>query len=125
MTAARGTSTRQMYAFTDSHPNGFANLNVLNVLINRSLDGGKACYLACAQAANQPYLVVDRRVDYGLLPLWPPTNVANSQYRIHGESSSFVRAGSLVTLNLDIEFFSQSFGRNSTWLVMGTLDAQW
>ena len=38
LSPTRGTAPRQMYTFTTSHPNGFANLNVLNVLINRSLD---------------------------------------------------------------------------------------
>src|SRR5262245_56290811 len=49
----------QTYTFTFSDPNGYQDLSVVNVLINRFLDGRNGCYLAYSRPNNVLYLVND------------------------------------------------------------------
>ena len=45
--------------FTFSDPDGFQDLDVVNILINNFLDGRNACYLAYSRSAGVLYLVND------------------------------------------------------------------
>jgi len=49
---SRGTGTGPaQFTFTFSDTNGFADLGVENILVNGSLDGGHACYVAVSRRA--------------------------------------------------------------------------
>ena len=54
---AAGSGYSQSMAFTFTEVGGFAQLSVLNILINNALDGSQACYLAYNRAQNVVYLV--------------------------------------------------------------------
>ncbi len=99
-----GKDSKHVYRFT--HPAGFASLNVVNVLINTALDGGRACYIAYSRPAGVLYLVDDAGPDAGLAALTLGSNatVSNSQCTIHGADSSAVGSGNQLTLTLRIEF---------------------
>lgn len=130
VTGASGTVTA---TFTDS--DGFADLNVVNLLINTGLDGGGACYLAYVRPANAIYLVTD--AGDGLLPAVTPGSVgmaANSQCSVLGSGSSVTTSGNSLTLTLNLSMSTPAFqgarivygaardlsGTNSGWQAIGT-----
>lgn len=101
--------------FRFRHPAGFASLDVVNVLINTSLDGGKACYVAYSRAADVLYVVDDAGPTAGLgalivgvLIIGSNGSVANSQCTIYGAESSALMTGNELSLTLRIEY-SRSF----------------
>jgi len=131
--AVNATSATLTAVFSDSQ--GFADLNVLNVLINNALDGRNACYLAYARPANTIYLVTD--AGDGLLPGVVPGGTglaANSQCSVLATGSSVTVAGNLLTLNLNLSMSTPSFrgsrivytaardiaGNNSGWQATAT-----
>jgi len=128
-----GTSGTVSATFTDS--DGFADLNVVNLLINTGLDGGGACYLAYARSANAIYLVTD--AGDGLLPGVTPGSAgmaANSQCSVLGSGSVVSAAGNSLTLTLNLSMSTPAFrgarviyaaardlaGNNSGWQAIGT-----
>lgn len=141
LSPTRSTALRQTYSTVFTHPAGISNFNVLNILINSALDGGRACFLAYVQAAGELYLVNDVGDDL-IGPLtWTsstPASIANSQCRIHRSTSNVATTSTTVTLNLDIELFSHTMGgnrifyaaardtanNNSGWQIMGTVNGQ-
>jgi hypothetical protein len=108
--------SRFLFRFT--HPAGFDNLDVVNVLINSALDGGGACYLAYSRAANVLYLVNDAGPDAGLsaLVLGSNASVANSQCRVYGAESSALVTGNELSLTVRIEFLAAFAGYKAIFL---------
>jgi sugar lactone lactonase YvrE len=123
MTPARSASTGQTYTFTFTDTNGYADLAVLDVLINNSLDGIAACYVAFAptSATSGELYLVDDAGDGGYAsgsPIALPSSstLENSQCTINGSGSSVTATGSTLTLNLAIAF-SASFTGNQVFYV--------
>ena len=130
---AAGSGLTASFQFQFSHPAGYQNLGVVNVLINQYLDGRQACYIAFAVASNVLYLVPDS--GGGLLPgmvLNGSGSTANSQCSIAGAGSSASASGNTLSLTLNITFSSSfggnkvvyaaagdSLGANTGWNVMG------
>ena len=128
-----GISNTFVFRFDD--PSGFQNLGVVNALLNRSLDGRRACYIAYSQPTRTLFLVNDDGPDSGLsagLVLGGTNSVSNSQCQINGAGSSAVGSGNTLTLSLNITFrpaFSGNqvvylaardvAGNNSGWSTMG------
>ncbi|SPF45636.1 exported hypothetical protein [Candidatus Sulfopaludibacter sp. SbA4] len=132
-TPAAATGTAQTYSLQIGEASGWQDIDVVNVLINRSLDGRQACYLAYSQT-NMLYLVNDN--GDGLLPGMPLNGsgtLANSQCVVTGAGSSAVGSGNTLTLTLNISFTSALAGDrvvyaaartltlNSGWQTMGVL----
>lgn len=131
--SSTGISNTFLFRFDD--PNGFQNLGVVNALLNRSLDGGRACYIAYSQPTRTLFLVNDDGPNSGLsagLVLGGANSVSNSQCQINGAGSSAVGSGNTLTLAINITFrpaFSGSqvvylaardiAGNNSGWSTMG------
>jgi len=125
------------YTFTFTDPNGFANLGVVNVLINHSLNGNQACYVAYSRAQDLLYLVND--AGNGLLPPLSLgsalTNIQNSQCTIYGGGTSANGNANTLTLNLQVGFGAGFTGNkviyaaarsnsdisNSGWQAVGTV----
>ncbi len=108
-----GIGTNQTLTFKFSHALGFAELGILNVLINRALDGGNACYIAFSQPAGLLFLVANGGPEAGLsapLVLGSAGSVSNNQCTIQGSGSSVVGAGNSLTLTLNISFSSAFTG---------------
>jgi hypothetical protein len=118
---ARSATTGQTFTFTFTDTNGYADLAVVNVLTNNSLDGIGACYLAFAPTgatSGQLYLVDDAG-DGGYIagsPISVPSNstLQNSQCTISAGGSSVSASGNTLTLNLAITF-SSSFAGNQVF----------
>ena len=111
-----GADSKHVFRFSD--PAGFANLNVVNVLINTALDGGRACYIAYSRPAGVLYLVDDSGPDAGVsaLTLGSNATVSNSQCTIHGADSSAVGSGNQLTLTLRIVFKPAFSGYRAVYL---------
>ncbi len=104
-----GFGFNQTLTFRFDNPTGFANLGVVNVLLNRALDGGNACYIAYSQPAGILFLVNDAGPDAGLsapLVLGSTGMVSNSQCAIRGTGSSAIGSGNTLTLALNMSFAS-------------------
>ncbi len=120
--SAPNRRTFRITAYDQSHP--FA-LGIVNVLINSALDGGRACYLAYSYPAGVLYLVNDQGPESGLsapLVLGAPGEVANSQCRIHGATSSAVRISAGLQLTLDISFTPAFTGSKVIYSAARTVD---
>ena len=136
-----GSAASQTFTFTFQDPSGYADLAVVNVLINNYLDGVGACYVAFAPAsATSGYLyLVDDAGDGGYVsgsPISLPSSnsLHNSQCTVNGTGSSVSGSGNALTLTLAITFapgFSgnkifytaaRSNSQNSGWQALGTWD---
>ena len=135
---AFGNGSSQTFSFQFSHPYGWSNLGVVNILINNFLDGRKACYLAYAVTQKTLYLVNDAGDAGGpfagsvTLPNTSP--IQNSQCAVSLGAATGV--GTTLTLTMTITF-TPSFGgnrimyvaardqaqSNSAWQALGTWQA--
>ncbi|MEZ5402623.1 MAG: BACON domain-containing protein [Bryobacteraceae bacterium] len=105
--SGRTTGPLQTYTFTFNHPAGWETLEVVNVLINRELNGDNACYVAYSRPAGLLYLVKDSGPAAGLSPgivLGAPGAASNSQCTIHAASSSAAGQGNTLSLTIALEF---------------------
>lgn len=101
-------SGRREFIFRDS--NGANDLGVVNILINRALDGRAACYVAYNAATEQLYLVDNAGTGLLELPASPSTaTVENSQCKIERSSVLALKSVDRLTLTLTMQL-SQSFG---------------
>jgi hypothetical protein len=104
VTASTGTAATFLVVFDSwSDPNP---LNVLNVLIQDSLSGRNACYIAYSVPSRVLYLVSDQGPDTLSPPiaLPSPQTLSNSQCTIHGAESFVQISGRIVTLVLSVSF---------------------
>jgi hypothetical protein len=134
-----GSGLNQTFTFTFTDPNGYADLQVLDVLVNNYLDGIGACYFALVPAsASSGYLyLVDDAGDGGYVsgtPILLPSGnfLHNSQCTINGSGSSISASGNTVTVTLAITFApgfagnkifytaARSNTQNSGWQALGT-----
>jgi len=132
---AASTGTSQTFTVTYGAFGGYQTLDVVNVLINKFLDGRQACYLAYSRPANTLYIVADNG-DASQLSghaMNGSGTVSNSQCSVDLSKSSATGAGNTLTLSLNITF-SGSFagnrviysaardttGRNSGWSTMAS-----
>ena len=131
-----GSGASQTLTFQFSHPQGYTQLGVLNVLINTALNGGSACYIAYSQPAGVLFLVNDAGPDSGLsapLTLGSAATVQNSQCTVHGTGSAVLASGNTVTLTLRLTFSAAFTGSkviytaardtgagNSGWKTLGS-----
>jgi len=100
------------FTFSFSDTKGYLDLGVENILVNSSLDGQQACYLAYARPINELYLVNDDGT--ALLPgqsLGSAGNLSNSQCTVTWGASAVTGSGNNLTLSLSFTF-SVGFGAN-------------
>jgi len=100
------------FTFNFSDTRGFADLGVENILVNGSLDGRHACYLAFSRPGNVMFLENDN--GDGLLPgqsLAAGGSLSNSQCAVSWGSGAVTAGGNSLALTLTITF-TASFGGN-------------
>ncbi|MEZ5352265.1 MAG: chitobiase/beta-hexosaminidase C-terminal domain-containing protein [Bryobacteraceae bacterium] len=110
LTPTSGSGASGLFVARFQDPDGFADLDVMNVLINRGLDGRSACYVAYSRTDNVLYLVND--AGSGLLPgliMNGSGSVSNSFCTLLGAGSSAVGTGNTLTLTLNIAFNQTTF----------------
>ncbi|MEZ5352870.1 MAG: hypothetical protein R2762_09560 [Bryobacteraceae bacterium] len=101
-----------------SDVNGFADLNVLNILINDGIDGRNACYIAYVRPTRTLLLVNDAGAAGGPFAgtiAIPGTGIANnSQCAINATGSGIVESGNTVTLTLNLTLTGAFQGTGSS-----------
>lgn len=114
---ASGNAASQPMTFTFSDPQGYQSLGVVNILVNSSLDGRKACYLAYSRPANLLYLVAD---DGGtLLPgsvLTSAGSTSNGQCTVSWGASPVTTSGNTLTLALTVAFTTAFAGNKVIYM---------
>lgn len=130
------TGATQTYTFQFSDPDGYQDLGVMNVLINRFIDGRQACYIAYVRSTNTVYLVNDAGDAGGPfaggMVLSGSGSIGNSYCTINGAGSSASGSGNVLTLTLNYTFLPAFGGNrvvymaardaaehNSGWQIMG------
>ena len=111
-TPVASSGVTQSYTFQFSHTAGAQALGVVNVLINKVLDGRSACYIAYSVPDNVLYLVPDN--GSGLLPgmvVNGSGSTSNSQCSISGAGTSASPNGNILTLTVLVTFLPP-FGGN-------------
>jgi hypothetical protein len=135
---ASGSGSAQTFRFTFRSPAGWADLSVVNVLINGAVDGRAACYVAyvpSSETSGSVYLVDDAGNAGGPfagMALPGTGSVENSQCRISGAGSLASAGSDTLQLTLNIEFKAafagnrifytaarSRTGRNSGWHPLG------
>jgi len=108
---ARSSGSGGTFTFTFTDTNGWQDLGVVNVLINDTLNGNQACYLAYSRAFNTLYLVNDTGTALLLgLTLNGAGSVNNSQCTVTGAGSLASGSGNTLTLTLNMSFLSAFAG---------------
>ncbi|SPF55897.1 exported hypothetical protein [Candidatus Sulfopaludibacter sp. SbA4] len=128
-----------LFTFNFSDTKGVADLGVEDILINSSLDGRHACYIAYSQPFNTLYLENDN--GDGLLPgqsMAASGSVSNSQCTVSWGGGAVTAGGNNLSLTLNITF-TAAFGgdrivylaardvneaNNTDWHAMGTWTPQ-
>jgi len=122
---ASGGGNTQNFTFQFSHPSGWQNLAIVNVLINKSLDGRGACYLAYVVPSTALVLVDDAGDAGG--PFAGSVVLGSSNTLQNGQCTvSLVSAtgnGTTLTLGLNVTF-KAVFGGNKVIYLAATDEAQ-
>jgi hypothetical protein len=124
MTPARSIGFTKTYTFILTDTNGWEDLSVIDILVNKALNALGACYLALVPAQNAVYLVDDMGDaggPFAAMVLPSGNSVSNSQCAISGVGSSITKAGDTVTVVLNMSF-SQTFGGNRVFYVAARND---
>jgi len=131
---AAGNSSSQTFTYTFHDLLGYADLDVVDILIRDFLDATNACYLAYSRTNNLVYLVADdgSTLGTGYAPGTPQT-LSNSQCSIDVGASNMSGSGNVLTLAVATTFASGFAGRkivyaagrdvssnNSGWQAVGT-----
>ncbi|MEZ5356701.1 MAG: hypothetical protein R2762_29030 [Bryobacteraceae bacterium] len=121
-----------------SDTSGFADLNIINILINDGIDGRNACYIAYIVSTNTLVLVNDAGDAggpfAGSIPIPGAGSVSNGQCSINAAGSAVSMAGNNLTLTLAFTFTGSFSGErivfaaardlsanNTDWQPMGTI----
>ncbi len=115
----------QFISVTVSHSRGYQQLGIVNVLINDSLNGFEACYIAYSQPTRTLYLVKDGGPGSGLTAGIVPGgtgSVENSQCSIFASGSSATGSGTTLTLRLNISFKSRFGGNRVVYAAARSID---
>jgi hypothetical protein len=130
---ARGSGASRTFTFTFADTKGYQGLGLVDILINNSLDGRQACYVAFVPMGSNSgavYLVDDAGNAGGPYQglLLPGSGAAsNSQCSIAGAGSSVSGSGNTLTLTLAITFKAPFAGNRIVYLSAqdGTSNSGW
>jgi hypothetical protein len=136
-----GNETTQTFTLSFVDPAGYADLAVVDIVINNFLNGIGACYVAFAPASASSgslYLVDDagdgRYASGSPMALPSSGTLSNSQCTISGTGSSVSTSANTLTLTLAVTFApgfagnkifytaARSNTQNSGWQALGTWD---
>jgi hypothetical protein len=107
-----GVGASALFTAQFDDPDGFADLEILNILINRALDGRQACYLAYLRSTNTVYVLDDpgtTLVQPGVTVSGGSGSTSNSYCTISAQGSSASGSGNRLTLTLNIVFNTTQF----------------
>src|ERR1017187_10131339 len=108
------------FTFNWSDTKGFADLGVENILVNSSLDGRHACYLAFSRPSNALFLVDDAGDGggpfAGSASLGAAGSVQNSQCTVSWGATAVNASGNNLSLTLNITFTAAFTGNRVIYM---------
>jgi hypothetical protein len=125
-TAPGGAST---FAVTVQDGNGYADIEAVYFLIDRTLSGVNACYLVYQRGTNLIYLLNDDSSAW-LTAVTPGTSasVSNSQCTLLAADSSITGNGNAMTVQFGVQYKSGFTGLKSIYVLardLGNADTGW
>jgi uncharacterized protein (TIGR03437 family) len=126
MTPGRSATAGQTYTFTFTDTDGYADLGLVDILINNAIDGINACYVAVVPSgasSGSLYLVADAGGGYAgsfVLGGNAAASASNSQCTIAANGSSLNASGDTLTLTLAMTFNSGFAGNQVFYLSAGS-----
>jgi hypothetical protein len=135
---AGGNGSTQTFTFTLTDPDGWQNITLVDVLVNKYLNGLGACYIAVVplSASSGVVYLVDDAGDAGgpfsSIVLPGSGTAQNSQCSVSSTGSSVSGSGNTLTVSLNLTFASGFAGNrtiyvaaqngvnNSGWQVLST-----
>jgi hypothetical protein len=127
---ARSNTLSEIYEFTFTDTAGVQDIVVASVLINNSLDGQRACYVAFVPSgptAGDGFLVDDIASSYQRMTIPGSGRIANSQCSVSAIGSTVIAAGNTLTMRLAITFTRAFTGNRIVFaeLRSTTLGSNW
>jgi uncharacterized repeat protein (TIGR01451 family) len=125
-----GTGSSQTFTFTITDPNGWQNVTLVDVLVNRYLNAISACYVAILPGSNT-ILLVDNAGDaggpYSYVSLPGSGTAQNSQCTISGASSTITGSGNSLEISLNITFPNTFSGGRTVYVAAqnGVANSGW
>jgi len=118
---AAAAGTPATFTFTLSDSKGASDFGVVDVLVNKFIDGRVACYMAYAAASSTLYLVDDTGdaggpFAGGMVLNGSSAIIQNSQCSVNGTGSSAAMSGNTLTLALNVTFKSPLAGNSVLWV---------
>jgi hypothetical protein len=102
---ASGSGTTQTFSFAVSDPNGFIDVSWVQMLINGSLTGENGCYTHYYPLGDQIFLYDSGTGGWiGPVIMGLPGTVTNNQCTVNAQTSSKVRNGTELTVNMSLTF---------------------
>jgi len=117
-----GIGASQTFSYQVADPNGFADVSLVQVIINGSLNSRNACWVLYFRSTNELRLISDDTSSF-FGPLTPggAGTVENSQCRLGAAASSVSGSGSILTVNLSITFFGSFAGVRNHYLAVSDI----
>ncbi|HEX4232631.1 MAG TPA: SMP-30/gluconolactonase/LRE family protein [Bryobacteraceae bacterium] len=116
---AGGSGLSQTFTFTITDPNGWQNITLVDVLVNRYLNGVSACYIAILPSINT-LLLVDNAGDAGgpfsSISLPGSGTAQNSQCTVAGSLSTITGSGNTLEVSLNLTFPNSFSGGRTVYV---------
>jgi uncharacterized repeat protein (TIGR01451 family) len=116
---AGGSGSSQTFTFTITDPNGWQNISLVDVLVNRYLNAISACYVAILPSSGT-LLLVDNAGDAGgpfsSISIPGSGTAQNSQCSISAAASAISGSGDTLTISLNITFPSSFSGGRTLYV---------
>ena len=123
---AGGSGSSQTFTFTLTDPNGWQNMTVVDILVNRYLNAVHACYIAIVPSSSNSgtALLVDDAGDAGgpfaAVSLPGSGTAQNSQCVVSGTGSSISGSGDTLQFTLNMSFPTSFSGARTMYALRKT-----
>jgi trimeric autotransporter adhesin len=117
VTPSSGSGISQTFQFTYSDPNGYADIALVQMVINSPLSYVGSCSTYYYQATNTILLIQDSGSGYvGSAGLGTPGTLQNSQCVVDTGASTTSKSGNNLTVNLAISFKAGFTGTKNIYM---------
>ncbi len=120
ITPALGSSGRQVFSYVVRHATSANSVLYSQFLFSKAgLVAQNSCYVSYDPTANVFYLLNDTATGWFGLLGGTPNTVGNSQCTLYGAASGSSKAGTDLTINLDVSFRTGFAGTKTAYLLAG------
>jgi len=112
-----GTGSSQTFTLVVSDPNGYADLNWMEMIVNTEVNAARACVVHYVRGENSLYLQNDTGSGWlGPVPVGSGT-LENSQCMLNGAGTTAAASGTSLTLNAAVSFKPAFAGAKKIFLL--------